>query len=58
MPVSGLVVDALVVVEWFFADKDEPREDRVLNQLEEMIRSDNLLVMCYTERYIRPLAVG
>ena len=51
-------VDASVVVAWLFDNNDEPCEDRVLNQLEEMIRADNLSVMCYPERHIRPLAVG
>ena len=32
---SGLVVDASVVVAWLFDDEDEPRADRVLERLEE-----------------------
>ena len=32
---SGLVVDASVVVAWLFDDEDEPRADRVLAQLAE-----------------------
>ena len=32
---SGLVVDASVVVAWLFDDEDEPRADRVLGQLVE-----------------------
>ena len=32
---SGLVVDASVVVAWLFDDGDEPRADRVLEQLAE-----------------------
>ena len=32
---SGLVVDASVVVAWIFDDEDEPRADRVLGQLVE-----------------------
>lgn len=32
---SGLVVDASVVVAWLFDDEDEPRADRVLRQLVE-----------------------
>ena len=32
---SGLVVDASVVVAWLFDDEDEPRADRVLAQLGE-----------------------
>ena len=32
---SGLVVDASVVVAWLFDDEDEPRADRVLKRLEE-----------------------
>ena len=32
---SGLVVDASVVVAWLFDDEDEPRADRVLEQLAE-----------------------
>ena len=31
---SGLVVDASVVVAWLFDDEDEPRADRVLERLE------------------------
>ena len=31
---SGLVVDASVVVTWLFDDEDEPRADRVLERLE------------------------
>ncbi len=30
---SGLVVDASIVVAWLFDDEDEPRADRVLDQL-------------------------
>ena len=32
---SGLVVDASVVVAWLFDDEEEPRADRVLERLEE-----------------------
>ena len=32
---SGLVVDASVVVAWLFDDEDEPRADRVLDRLVE-----------------------
>ncbi len=32
---SGLVVDASIVVAWLFDDEDEPRADRVLEQLTE-----------------------
>ena len=32
---SGLVVDASVVVAWLFDDEEEPRADKVLDQLEE-----------------------
>ena len=32
---SGLVVDASVVVAWLFDDEDEPRADRALERLEE-----------------------
>ncbi|MCY3802618.1 MAG: type II toxin-antitoxin system VapC family toxin [Chloroflexi bacterium] len=32
---SGLVVDASIVVAWLFDDEDEPRADRVLEQLAE-----------------------
>ena len=32
---SGLVVDASIVVAWLFDDEDEPRADRVLDQLAE-----------------------
>lgn len=32
---SGLVVDASVVVAWLFDDEDEPRADRALAQLAE-----------------------
>ena len=32
---SGLVVDASVVVAWLFDDEDDPRADRVLAQLAE-----------------------
>ena len=32
---SGLVVDASVVVAWLFDDEDEPRADRVLERLEK-----------------------
>ena len=32
---SGLVVDASVVVAWLFDDEDEPRADRMLGQLVE-----------------------
>ena len=32
---SGLVVDASVVVAWLFDDEDEPRADRLLGQLVE-----------------------
>ena len=30
---SGLVVDASVVIAWLFDDEDEPRADKVLEQL-------------------------
>ena len=30
---SGLVVDASVVVAWLFDDEDDPRADKVLAQL-------------------------
>ena len=32
---SGLVVDASVVLAWLFDDEEEPRADRVLERLEE-----------------------
>ena len=32
---SGLVVDASVVVAWLFDDENEPRADRMLERLEE-----------------------
>ena len=32
---SGLVIDASVVVAWLFDDENEPRADRVLDQLVE-----------------------
>lgn len=32
---SGLVVDALVVMAWLFDDEDEPRADKVLERLAE-----------------------
>ena len=32
---SGLVVDASVVLAWLFDDENEPRADRVLKRLEE-----------------------
>ena len=32
---SGLVVDASVVVAWLFDDEEEPRADRALQRLEE-----------------------
>ena len=32
---SSLVIDASVVVAWFFDNEDEPRADRVLNRLAE-----------------------
>ena len=32
---TGLVVDASVVIAWLFDDEEEPRSDRVLKRLEE-----------------------